>query len=68
MAFTRDPVLAVWKAMNLLADVYPDSSELSNLITESEMILFSLITRASARREDGVGGTVAGPSCHPLIA
>jgi len=63
VAFTRDPVLAVWKAMNLLADVYPDSSELSNLITESEMILFSLIL-ALVRAEKT--GSVA-PSLARLV-
>ena len=56
MALNRDPVLIVWQAMNLLDKVHvrSESPEISNILVESETILFSLVV-ALVRRTKKTG-------------
>ncbi len=56
MAPTRDPVLTVWQAMNLLhnVDLQSETPEISKILVEAEKILFSLVTALVRRsRETG---------------
>jgi hypothetical protein len=45
VALTRDPLLTVWQAMNLLdnVDLQFETPEISNILAEAEKILFSLV-------------------------
>ena len=45
MAPTRDPVLTVWQAMNLLDEVYVQSDfpETSRILAEAEIALLNLV-------------------------
>ena len=56
MALNGDPVLTVWRAMNLLDKVHArsESPEVSNILAEAETILFSLVT-ALVRRAKNTG-------------
>jgi hypothetical protein len=51
VAFSRDPVLAVWQAMKPLAEIgaRTDASDIAKIVTEAEIILFGLV-RALSRR------------------
>jgi hypothetical protein len=42
VAFSRDPVLAVWQAMKPLAEIgaRTDASDIAKIVTEAEIILF----------------------------
>jgi len=56
VAPTRDPVLTVWQAMNLLhnVDLQSETPEISKILVEAEKILFSLVTALVRRsRETG---------------
>ena len=46
MPLTSDPVLTVWRAMNLLNDVDLESEtpEISSILAEAEITLFRLVT------------------------
>jgi hypothetical protein len=46
MAFTKDPVLIVWEAMNLLTEVdrLSELPEISKMRADAEMILIRIIT------------------------
>jgi hypothetical protein len=63
VAPTRDPVLTVWQAMNLLDDVdlQCETPEISNILAEAERILFSLVT-ALVRRTKETGPIFSGGS------
>ena len=56
MARTRDPVLTVWQAMNLLDKVglQSETPEISNILAEAETILFNLV-KALVRRTKETG-------------
>jgi len=45
VAFSKDPVLALWQAMKSLAEVNArtDSADISKILAEAEMILFGLV-------------------------
>jgi hypothetical protein len=51
---TRDPVLTVWQAMNLLDDVtlQSETPEISNILAEAEIILFNLVTALVRRTKE----------------
>jgi hypothetical protein len=50
-----DPVVMIWQARNLLAEVQvsPETDEISAILAETEMILFNLILRIVAMRKEG---------------
>jgi hypothetical protein len=45
VAFSKDPVLALWQAMKRLDEVNArtDSADISKILAEAEMILFGLV-------------------------
>src|SRR6202030_4212805 len=53
VAFSRDPVLAVWQAMKPLAEIgaRTDASDIAKIVTEAEIILFGLVRALSRRLE-----------------
>ncbi len=54
VAPTRDPVLTVWQALNLLhnVDLQYEPPEISNIFAEAETILFSLVTALARRKKE----------------
>ena len=54
MAFTEDPVLIVWEAMNLLTEVdrLSELPEISKMRADAEMILIHLITELMQRSDN----------------
>jgi hypothetical protein len=54
VALTRDPVLTVWQAMNLLhnVDLQPETPEILNIVAEAEKILFALVTALVRRTKE----------------
>jgi hypothetical protein len=56
--FIKDPMLVVWEAMNLLAElsVYPDAPDVSKMLVKAETALFDLVS-ALAQRADNSGST-----------
>ena len=53
VVITRDPVLAVWEAMNLLEDVRicSDTPEISKALAAAEIVLFDLVAALVSRIE-----------------
>jgi hypothetical protein len=49
----KDPLLAVWEAINLVveADVFPDAPHVSKLVAEAEEALFRLTIELARRAE-----------------
>ena len=47
MECTKDPLLNIWEAINLIGEVgaLPETDEISKIFAELEMVLFSLILR-----------------------
>ena len=60
MAFSRDPVLAVWQAMKPLAEIgaRTDASDIAKIVTEAEIILFGLVRALSRRLENSKSTSV----------
>jgi hypothetical protein len=56
VAFTKDPVLAVWQAMSVLDKLRAqvDTPDLSEILTQAETALFSLV-KALARHAKNAG-------------
>ena len=56
MAFTKDPVLAIWQAMQPLAaiNIQADTPAISKILTEAEMTLFGLIRAIIWHSENGI--------------
>jgi hypothetical protein len=56
VALTRDPVLTVWQAMNLLHKVHvqPDLPEISNILAEAEITLFALVLALAKYEKTGL--------------
>jgi hypothetical protein len=67
MASTKDPVLTVWEAMNLLTEVdkLSDIPEISEIIADTEMILLHL-TNELVQRSGNRNPPGCGPFSHPL--
>ena len=53
MARIKDPLLAVWKAMNLLSkvDAYPDAPQIKALIEDAEAVLCRLTMELAIRQK-----------------
>jgi hypothetical protein len=53
MPLFRDPLLAVWEAMNLLSQVegYPDAPQIKTLIMDAERLLCRLTIELSRRQK-----------------
>jgi hypothetical protein len=53
VAFSKDPVLAIWQAMKHLAEVdaRTDAADISKILAEAEMILFGLVLALIKRSE-----------------
>jgi hypothetical protein len=51
-----DPVVMIWQARNLLAelDVFPETDEISQILAETETTLVNLILRIVAIRKECV--------------
>jgi hypothetical protein len=60
VAFSRDPVLAVWQAMKPLAEIgaRTDASDIAKIVTEAEIILFGLVRALSRRLENSESTSV----------
>jgi len=54
VAFSGDPVLAVWQAMKPLAEIgaRTDAPDIAKIVTEAEIILFGLVRALSRRLEN----------------
>ena len=54
VAFSGDPVLAVWQAMKPLAEIgaRTDAPDIAKIVTEAEIILFGLVRDLSRRLEN----------------
>ena len=53
MAFSKDPVLAIWQAMKHLSEVNAktDAADISKILAEAETMLFGLILTLIKRPE-----------------
>jgi len=56
MAPTRDPVLTVWQAMNLLQKVHVQSDfpDISRILAEAEIAVFNLVLVLAKRENAGL--------------
>jgi hypothetical protein len=56
VALIKDPMLVVWEAMNLLAEVRvsPDTTGISKMLAEAETALFDIVS-ALAQRANNKG-------------
>jgi hypothetical protein len=52
----NDPVLTIWQARNLLAEIeaFPETDEIFNTLAEVEDVLFNLILTIVAKRKSQV--------------
>jgi hypothetical protein len=70
VASSKDPVLAIWEAINLLGDAHacPGAApEISEILTEAERVLFSIALELVRRSgNNGATNTVpVGTVLHP---
>jgi hypothetical protein len=73
VAFTREPLLAVWEAMNLLEEVRigSDTPEISNALAVAEVGLSGLIAALVLHAEPAAPTGIrdpSGSSCASLLA
>ena len=56
VAFSKDPVLAIWQAMKPLADVQMrlDAPDISRMLAEADAVLFGIVL-ALVRRGENTG-------------